>query len=129
MSVIAMNGSVRMATALGQSAGAATAPKSSTRLRLTARGRRVFGVMIAIPALFGLGALGLWSTAAVAGSEAPATLTYVTVYSGDTLWSIAAAATDDSGDVRDTMTEIMNLNGLTSSALTPGQQIALPADN
>ncbi|MBT8250094.1 MAG: LysM peptidoglycan-binding domain-containing protein [Acidimicrobiia bacterium] len=51
--------------------------------------------------------------------------TYVVV-SGDTLWDIAAGLTDPSGDVRATIDEIEDLNGLTSSALQPGQSLLIP---
>lgn len=102
---------------------------SPTRLRLTARGRRVFGTLAALPVIFALIAFGFWGTAAAAGDTSPGQLQYVTVYSGDTLWQIAAERTPEGGDVRDTVAEIMSLNGLDSSVLTPGQQIAvLPAD-
>lgn len=113
MSVIALDDSTRV-----------TAPAP---LKLTSRGRRVFGALLAVPVIVGIGVFGMWGTAAIAGSSTPAQLSYVTVYSGDSLWSIAADVTAPGADVRDTLAEIQSLNGLTSTALTPGQQIAVPA--
>ncbi len=49
----------------------------------------------------------------------------VTVGSGESIWSIAA----DSGvnrDLRDVVAEIVQLNELGSSVLSPGQQIFVP---
>jgi hypothetical protein len=49
----------------------------------------------------------------------------VTVLAGDTLWTIAAQLAPEE-DPRDLVHEIMTLNQLTSAALTPGQEIAIP---
>jgi LysM repeat protein len=51
-------------------------------------------------------------------------LDYLTVGQGDTLWSLAQDHA--TGDPRDWIAEVVLLNGLTTSELAPGQQIALP---
>jgi hypothetical protein len=51
--------------------------------------------------------------------------TYVTVHSGETLWSLAemhAGATD----TREWIAQLITLNGLQDNQLQPGQRIALP---
>ena len=50
---------------------------------------------------------------------------YMTVLSGDTLWSIATMISPDE-DPRDVVANIISLNQLESAALLPGQEIALP---
>lgn len=60
----------------------------------------------------------------VATSAEPAPLVYVTVSAGDSLWSLAEQYAQ--GDPRDWIAEVVIVNGLQSSTLTPGQQIALP---
>ena len=49
------------------------------------------------------------------------------VASGDTLWDLAVGITAPGEDVRATIDRIEELNGLTSSALRPGQVLLLPA--
>ncbi|WP_396645877.1 hypothetical protein, partial [Microbacterium sp.] len=64
----------------------------TTRLRLTARGRRVFAFLAALPVVVALALAVVGGGAALASSEtgAPAdAFTEITVMSGETLWSIA----------------------------------------
>jgi Tfp pilus assembly protein FimV len=49
------------------------------------------------------------------------------VHAGDTLWSIASDATDPGGDVRSLVSEIRDLNGLSTSAITVGDVLLVPA--
>ena len=51
----------------------------------------------------------------------------VVVDSGDTLWDLAVEATPPGGDVRATVFEIRENNGLTRSELRPGQALTIPA--
>jgi LysM repeat protein len=68
----------------------------------------------------------LASPGALADSEVTANdFDYMTVLSGDTLWSIATLVNPEA-DPRDVVEEIIALNQLESAVLTPGQQIALP---
>jgi LysM repeat protein len=97
---------------------------TSTTLRITRRGRFVLAAMIALPVV----AVSLLVTSPGALAEsAPASndFEYVTVMSGDTLWTIAKLI-DPTGDPRDMVAELMTLNQLTSASLSPGQELAIP---
>jgi nucleoid-associated protein YgaU len=48
------------------------------------------------------------------------------VVRGDTLWEIAAAYTAPGEDVRDTVTDIREANGLSGSIIYPGQVLQIP---
>lgn len=61
----------------------------------------------------------------LAGDSRPAELSYVTVQSGDSLWSLADEYASGM-DPRDWIAEVVLMNQLESSELVPGQQIALP---
>jgi LysM repeat protein len=50
---------------------------------------------------------------------------YVTVSAGQTLWSLAEKIAPDA-DPQSWMQDVVNLNGLTSTDLKPGQKLALP---
>ncbi|HET7071414.1 MAG TPA: LysM peptidoglycan-binding domain-containing protein [Nocardioides sp.] len=95
-------------------------PRPSS-LRLTRRGRLVvFGASI-------VAALGLGFVAA-SGSLAndhPEPTRVVTVQPGQTLWDIAAQASDG-GDVRATMSHLEALNHLDSTTLQVGQTLRVP---
>lgn len=94
-----------------------------TRVRLTARGRRLVAAL-------GL-ALGVGVAAVVgqAGSTAEGLhmegQSSVVVRPGDTLWSIASSVAG-SDDVRDVVDRIERINGLRGSALASGQVLRLP---
>ncbi|MGK0715519.1 hypothetical protein [Leucobacter sp. W1153] len=96
-------------------------------MRLTRRGRVVFGVLfaaimtglIASAAIFG-------ATQAVATSEeGSAEFGYVIVQPGGSLWNVAAAL-DPSADPRDVVAEIVRLNQLGGSGVQAGQPLAVP---
>jgi len=93
-------------------------------LRITRRGRIVLSGLVAVPVL--AVSLLLASPGALAESqESGNDFEYVTVLSGDTLWGIAEMV-DSTSDPRDVVARIMNLNQLSSAALQPGQQLAIP---
>lgn len=93
-----------------------------TPLRLTARGRVVLaGLAVVAAAAIGSLAGSLWS-----GAEAAPSLEVVTVSTGDSLWSIAAAVAGPGEDVRDVMSEIAALNQLEGEVLMAGQQLRVP---
>lgn len=52
--------------------------------------------------------------------------TFVTVHSGDTLWSIAAAHTGSDGNVEATIDRITLVNHLGSTPLQPGERLRIP---
>ena len=93
-------------------------------LRITRRGRLVLSGLIALPVL--VVSVFLAAPGALAESTPTAdTFEYVTVLAGDTLWSLAESVAPES-DPRDVVHEIMRLNQMSSAALTPGQEIAIP---
>jgi LysM repeat protein len=103
---------------------AARVIESDARLRLTSRGRAVLaGLAIAAAAIVGSVA------GTVAGASSPSSdVEVVTVMSGDSLWSISAAAAAPGEDVRDVMSQIVELNGLRGTTLVAGQELAVPAE-
>lgn len=92
-------------------------------LHLTRRGRRVVqavAVLLAGAALFSGGRAVAESPAAGVSVDS------YTVGSGETLWSIASAFTGPGQDVRDTVDRLADLNGMSGSGLTAGEQILVP---
>ena len=58
-------------------------------------------------------------------SSSAAKFEYVTVSAGQTLWDLAEQISPNT-DPQDWMQDVVNLNGLTSTDLKPGQRLALP---
>ena len=97
---------------------------TTTSLRITRRGRVVLGLALALPVM----ALPVFlaSSGALAESDAASNdFEYMTVLSGDTLWSIATMISPHE-DPRDVVANIISLNQLETASLMPGQEIALP---
>jgi LysM repeat protein len=97
---------------------------TTTSLRITRRGRVVLGLALALPVM----ALSVFlaSPGALAESDAASNdFEYMTVLSGDTLWSFATMISPDE-DPRDVVANIISLNQLETASLMPGQEIALP---
>ncbi len=97
---------------------------TTTSLRITRRGRVVLGLALALPVM----ALSVFlaSSGALAESDAASDdFEYMTVLSGDTLWSIATMISPHE-DPRDVVAKIISLNQLETASLRPGQDIALP---
>ncbi|HEY8717308.1 LysM peptidoglycan-binding domain-containing protein [Pengzhenrongella sp.] len=93
-------------------------------LTLTARGRRVLGGLAVLVAF----AVVLIGGRAVAGAPAdPIPVDTYTVSTGESLWDIALAYTAPHDDVRDTVDELVALNGLGDGGLRAGRQILVPA--
>lgn len=93
-------------------------------LRITARGRRLviavgFAVAIALGAGFG--------AVVHQADAAPAAVDTVVVQAGQSLWVIAEDAAGPGEDVRDVVAQIRSLNGLDSSMVHVGQELAVPA--
>lgn len=61
-------------------------------------------------------------------TKAENTYTKITIYKGDTLWSIAKEYGPKNKDIRKTIYEIKELNNLKTSILIPGEQLIIPAD-
>ncbi|QTE30634.1 LysM peptidoglycan-binding domain-containing protein [Pengzhenrongella sicca] len=101
-----------------------TGAQGQAELSLTPRGRRVLRVagvvLLVLVALLG--------GRAVAGTpSAPISVDTYTVSAGESLWAIASAYTAPHEDVRDTVTELVDLNGLAGSSVQAGEQILVPA--
>ena len=98
--------------------------RPSSQVRLTRRGRLtifLLGLALAFAA-------GLWLAAGSTATQEQgvAEVEVVTVDPGDTLWDIAAAATD--GNVGAMVAEIRDLNSLDSSMVYAGQELRVPLD-
>lgn len=93
-------------------------------LRLTRRGRLVItALLVAVGVVASLFAGGV----SLAGTQAQhPPVRYVTVEPGETLWAIAGEVAP-SVDRRDTVARILDLNAMSSSAVSAGQRIAVPA--
>ncbi|QDZ13524.1 LysM peptidoglycan-binding domain-containing protein [Humibacter ginsenosidimutans] len=103
-----------------------SAQQPRVRTRLTRRGRVVLAVLLVLPLMIG-GAMFAANSAAIAGVDGTSSVTFrhVTVQSGDSLWSIAERVAPGS-DPRDVVSAIVDLNGLSSSMVQAGEQLAIP---
>lgn len=103
--------------------GAAPAP----RLRLTSRGRMVFGTLAALPVI----AIALFVGPNVIGAQASAdsvqnSFEYVSIAPGQSLWQLAEQVAPQA-DPREVVADILTLNNLSSGDVQPGQKLAIPA--
>lgn len=99
----------------------------ATRLRLTARGRRVLLALAALPLAVGLALAALSGGSAFAGGdESAVSFETITVMPGDTLWSIAEDIAPDA-DPRDVVHALQTLNLLDGGVLLAGDELAIPA--
>lgn len=89
-------------------------------VRLTRRGRVVF--LLAFVALVAVAMIAL---SALADAGSPQKVRYIQVAPGQTLTSIAQQL-GGHGDIRDTIAQIEQLNGMSGAALQAGQRLALP---
>ena len=97
---------------------------TSRHTRLTRRGR-VLLLASLVAVLFGAFSLGRSVSEAAPPSPPPARH-LVTVQQGDSLWSLAHEVAPDN-DPREVVALIRDLNDLSTSGLTPGQELVLPA--
>lgn len=96
-----------------------TAP---TTLRLTARGRLVLTLLVALSVVTGsLLLAGPRADAGATGGEA----TVYTVMAGETLWEIAGELAPEE-DPRMVIDRIMRMNNLSSAVVLPGDQLVVP---
>lgn len=98
-------------------------PARPVPIRLTRRGRVVVVLFLAAVLLVAGWFVGR-AVAAAATTGSPAAPTVV-ARPGDTLWSIAVRARPDA-DPRVTVGRIIDVNGLATPALQPGQRLILP---
>lgn len=110
------------------SSAAVLPARPATRLKLTARGRRVVLAVAAVPLAAGIAFAALSGGSAMASGKQTATASFatVTVMPGDTLWSIAESVAPGA-DPRDVIGDITRLNLLRGGELQIGQELAIPA--
>ena len=103
------------------------------RLRLTRRGRVVLGALIAAPvavvlALSALNGSALGGSPAQAGSTVSTTsFDHITVAAGESLWDLAAWVAPEA-DPREVVADFVALNQLSTTAVQPGQRLAIPLE-
>jgi hypothetical protein len=103
-----------------------SARPATPRLRLTRRGRIVFGTLAAIPLVIAGLVFGLGASGAVASHDsATDSLTWVTVDGGQSLWDLAAEIAP-ADDPREFAAQVVSFNQLASSEIQPGQELAIP---
>ncbi|RGE23816.1 LysM peptidoglycan-binding domain-containing protein [Leucobacter sp. wl10] len=117
-----------MAPRTGEGAAVSDASVAGARrLRLTRRGRVVFGgvatVLVAGLLAF-LAAIGA-PRAIASDSGSSQQFQYVVVQPGSSLWEVATQL-DPSADPRDLVAEIVQLNQLDDSGVVAGQPLAVP---
>lgn len=101
-----------------------------TRLRITARGRRVLASAVALPLAAALGAAIIGGGAALASRDAGASIASfetVTVAAGDSLWGIAVDIAPQA-DPRDVVDDLVRLNALGGVEVVAGQTLSIPAE-
>ncbi len=97
------------------------------RLRLTRRGRAVILTAFVAPLIAVALAAQLNGGVASATNEAAAEFDYMTVQGGQSLWQLAVEVAP-AADPREVIADLMALNRLESSAVEPGQRLAIPAE-
>jgi LysM repeat protein len=108
---------------------ATVASRSAVPTKATYIRRRIMVALVLAFAIFG--AISLASSQAQAmgtdsqQSSVESTFTYVTIHSGDTLWSLADTYAGNT-DSREWIATLVTLNALESNNLQPGQKLALP---
>jgi len=111
-----------------QAGGAAVPPRQATApLRLTRRGRVVVRLLggAGLLLVVGFGVLG--GPSALAGPEAERVpVAERVVLPGETLWGIAGEVAPGA-DRRETVAQIMELNGLSSAEVAAGTRLSVPA--
>lgn len=104
---------------------AVVAPEA--RLRLTKRGRAVFGTLATILVAGLLAAVAAFAAPQALASNAQGgqEFQYVVAQQGSSLWSLATEL-DPQADPRDLVAEIVQLNQLEGSGVDAGQPLAVP---
>ena len=101
---------------------------SQSQLRLTPRGGALARLtVVSSLSILLLAGFSLFSGASAGSSDSVSTTPYmkITVKPGETLWSIAANLSG-SGDRRDLVDELIEVNRLKSPELVAGQKIYIP---
>jgi LysM repeat protein len=102
-----------------------------SRPRLSRKARRVRSVVLLALVITGFNMFAQYSSGAQASNQAvsssavSASVHYVSVRSGDTLWTMAETYAPNS-DPREWIDKVVSLNNLSSIDLVAGQRIAVP---
>lgn len=100
-------------------------PVTQPHLRMTARGRRVLLALAATPLVIAALVMALNGGMATA-TDSSAPVQYVTVQSGQSLWSLAQQIAPHA-DPRDVVADIASYNGLADSSVQVGERLAVPS--
>ncbi|HMU35973.1 MAG TPA: LysM peptidoglycan-binding domain-containing protein [Marmoricola sp.] len=106
------------------SAEATQSPAAQSELRLTRRGRIVFTMIFLSLVAAAMIFVGGRAAASFDAGNPPA-IHYITVSSGDTLYSLAGDYAEP-GQIREMVQQIEDLNSLDSVTIYPGQRLAIP---
>ena len=106
---------------------AVTQTQTKGQFRLSRRGRQIRTAVVLALLITGGNAVAQFNSAQASGTS---TITqvhfkYATVRSGESLWQLAERYAPNQ-DPRDFIADVVSLNQLKSSEVTPGQRIALP---
>jgi nucleoid-associated protein YgaU len=71
--------------------------------------------------------MALVGTRAASGADRPEPVRTTVVRSGDTLWSIAERVVGTQGDPRPVVQQLIDVNGMSSALIVPGQRLRLPS--
>lgn len=117
---------VAMATAapsaLGRGGAAERGVRPEAPLRLTRRGRAVLVLLVAVVLVLAA-RVGL---AVASGPGEPVEVRVHVVSAGETLWGLAQGVATPGEDLREVVSGLVELNGLSSSGVQAGQTILLP---
>ena len=105
-----------------------SAAGTRSHLRLTRRGRVALVALVSVPLVAAALWFGVNSGSAAAGNASAtsmAELEHVTVTPGESLWQIAETIAPHD-DPRDVVDALVDMNGLRSSVVTPGQTLVIP---
>lgn len=86
-------------------------------------------VLVVISVIFVLFIWNSFSFVLANGNTYSKPVNYTTIYvkSGDSVWSIAAAYSTPKDDIRDLVSDIIKINGLSKNVqITPGQALKIP---
>lgn len=107
-------------------ARSAARPAAKPHLRITARGRAVLAIAIAVPiALLSITAIDL--DAAATDTVATGEFSYVSVAVGESLWDVARYIAPEA-DPREVVADLVQLNALGSADVHAGERLAIPAE-
>jgi hypothetical protein len=108
-----------------QTMGAKSITKAIPTQAVYRRRRMAVGLALALALGGTIAGFAATGQAQASNQVANVTFEYITVHSGDTLWSLAGTYAQGQ-DQRDWIAATVELNALDDTALQPGQQLALP---